>query len=174
MTCRLTDPVGHISLPASVNVTSTLNFQTPSLHSFSDLSFNAMKLINSECRNLHTCLQAPSPILFLPAALNFGFPPWRPSTLTQISQSHSKLSVATSQLLSSHHHSKRRGCFQWCLQTWSTFEEPKDGTNQFYKNQSGINNSCISLHSFRNNRLTFPQIFLSLPVLSLSAWNSGH
>ena len=74
MTCRLTEPVGHNSLPASVNVTSTLHFQTPSLHSCSDLSFNALKLINSECRNFHTCLQAPTPILFLPAAQNFGFP----------------------------------------------------------------------------------------------------
>ena len=75
MTCRLTEPVGHNSLSASVNVTSTLHFQTPSLHSCSYLSFNALKLINSECRNFHTCLQTPTPILFLPAAQNFAPPP---------------------------------------------------------------------------------------------------
>jgi hypothetical protein len=70
----LTEVVDHNSVPASVNVTSTLNFHASSFHSCSDLSFNAMKLINSECRNFLTCLQASTPTLLLPASLNFGFP----------------------------------------------------------------------------------------------------
>jgi hypothetical protein len=71
---RVTEVVGHNSVPVRVNVTSTLNFQTPPSHSYKDLSFNVIKLINSVCRNFRTCLQAPTPILILPAALNFEFP----------------------------------------------------------------------------------------------------